>query len=425
MNESFLHYLWRYRMYQSADLKTTGGKDIRILRQGEYNADAGPDFFNARIFVEGTILAGNIEVHLRSSDWQRHGHQHDTTYQNIILHVVYEDDRPVQSAMQEEVLTLELRHRIPKALVNRYYDLMQLHPFVPCSAHFNRVDLFTKTTWQQRLLVERLQRKCRKLEKSLDENKNDWEETFYISLFTNFGFKVNALPFEMLARHIPMRLFDKIKTNLLQIEALLFGVSGFLENPGIEEKYYTDLRREFIYLKEKYGIGIIDVSLWKMLRLRPANFPQVRIAQLANLIYRSAHMFSRILEHAEAAELRHIFDCNASVFWDTHYTFEEHSTRKKKHLGEEAMNIILINTVVPFLFLYGKSHMRYDMQDRAIELLESLKPETNTIIKGWLTLGAPLRHAADTQALMELKKTYCEQHACLQCAVGLKILKNA
>ncbi len=292
-------------------------------------------------------------------------------------------------------------------------------------AHFNRVDLFTKTTWQQRLLVERLQRKCRKLEKSLDENKNDWEETFYISLFTNFGFKVNALPFEMLARHIPMRLFDKIKTNLLQIEALLFGVSGFLENPGIEEKYYTDLRREFIYLKEKYGIGIIDVSLWKMLRLRPANFPQVRIAQLANLIYRSAHMFSRILEHAEAAELRHIFDCNASVFWDTHYTFEEHSTRKKKHLGEEAMNIILINTVVPFLFLYGKSHMRYDMQDRAIELLESLKPETNTIIKGWLTLGAPLRHAADTQALMELKKTYCEQHACLQCAVGLKILKNA
>lgn len=425
MNESFLHYVWRYRMYQNTDLKTTGGKPIRILRQGEYNADAGPDFFNARIYVEGTVLAGNIEVHLRSSDWNRHGHQNDTTYQNIILHVVYEDDSPVQSRHNEEVLTLELRHRIPKSLLNRYYDLMQMHLFVPCSTHWKRVDEFTKITWQQRLLVERLQRKCRRLENMLEENKNNWEETFYRALFTNFGFKVNALPFEMLARHIPMRLFDKHKNNLLQIEALLFGAAGFLEDDGKEEKYYNDLRREFIYLKEKYGIGIIDVSLWKMLRLRPANFPQVRIAQLANLIYRSAHIFSRILEQSEAEELRRIFNCNASVFWDTHYTFEEHSTRKKKHLGEEAMNSILINTVVPFLFLYGKTHLRYDMQDRAIELLEALKPETNTLVKGWQTLGATLRHAADSQALMELKKTYCEQHACLQCAVGLKILKNA
>ncbi len=424
MNENLLHYVWKYRLFSNHHLTTTQGETIEILSVGEHNPNAGPDFFNARIRCDKTILAGNIEVHTRSSDWRKHHHQKDKTYQNIILHVVYEDDEPILSTNHEALLTLVLKHRIPMIVLERYDDLQQLQPFIPCHQHWNTVDEFTKDRWLQRMVIERLETKCNTLELRLLETKNHWEEAFYITLAHNFGFKLNAIPFELTARQIPLTIFAKNKTNLFQIEAIIFGVAGFLNDDRISEKYYLDLRKEYEYQKQKYNFKEIDVTLWKFLRLRPANFPHVRLAQFANLIFRSGHLFSKIIESDNAQRMRQLFTCSATLFWDTHYTFQEKSNKRKKQLGDEAIKIIIINTVAPFLFLYGKTMMLPKLQDLALELLEELPPEKNSILAKWQALKTELKNAARSQGLMHLKKQYCDTKLCLQCSVGLKILKN-
>jgi hypothetical protein len=424
MNENLLQYIWKYRLFDNRDLKTTRGETIQILNVGEHNSDAGPDFFNARIRCEDTILAGNIEVHIQSSDWRRHFHQNDKAYQNIILHVVHEDDEPIQTTAGEDILTIELKHRIPKIIIDRYDDLQQLQPFIPCQQHWHKVDEFTRDNWLQRMLVERLELKCDSIQKLLTETTNNWEEAFYITLARNFGFKINALPFELLVKNIPLNIFAKNKANLFQIEAILFGVAGFLNDNRIKDKYYADLRKEYAYQKQKYKFKEIAVTLWKFLRLRPANFPQVRLAQFANLIYRSVHLFSKITEQDNAKDIKQLFDCSAILYWDTHYTFNDESTKHVKHLGDDATDNIIINTVSPFLFLYGKVSMQPKLQELAFELLERLPPESNAIIKKWEGLETEVKNAARSQGLLQLKKHYCDAKLCLQCRVGLKILKE-
>ncbi len=424
MNENLLQYVWKYRLFNNQDLKTTKGETVQIISVGEHNADAGPDFFNARIKCADTILAGNVEVHIKSSDWKKHFHQHDLTYQNIILHAVYEDDEPIKSSSGEEILTLVLKHRIPKIIMERYEDLQQLQPFVPCQQHWPKVDEFVREAWLRRLLVERLERKSNDINKLMEETRNNWEESFYITLARNFGFKINALPFELLVKNIPLKIFAKNQANLFQIEAILFGVAGFLNDHRIKEKYYTDLRREYDYQKQKYKFKEIDVTLWKFLRLRPANFPQLRLAQFANLIYRSVHLLSKITAQDNAKDIKQLFHCSATIFWDTHYTFSEESKKQKKQLGEDAINNIIINTVSPFLFVYGKASMQLKLQELALDLLEKLPPENNSVIRKWQAIKTVVKNAAQSQALLELKKNYCDAKLCLQCSVGLKILKD-
>lgn len=424
MNEAFLHYLWKFRLFNTLDLKTTQGESLQILHPGEHNSNAGPDFFNARIRCGDTLLAGNVEVHLRSSDWKRHFHQHDKTYQNIVLHVVYEDDDPTISNQDEVFLTLELRHRISRRVEERYEDLQQMHPFVPCKSHWANVDEITKSTWLQRMLIERLETKCEAIQELLSQLEQNWEEAFYIMLARNFGFKINAVPFELLARHIPLQILAKNRANILQIEAMLFGVAGFLNETLSTEKYHADLRKEYQYQKQKHNFKEIDVTLWKFLRLRPANFPQVRLAQFANLIYRSAPVFGKVLNCRSAVEIKQLFVCSATLYWDTHYTFREPSTKRKKQMGEDAADNIIINTVAPFLFFYGKTRMQPSLQELAFDLLEQLPAENNAIVRNWETIGTKVKNAAQSQALLHLKKQYCDQRSCLQCSVGLKILKN-
>jgi hypothetical protein len=424
MNENLLQYVWKNRLFNNQDLKTTKGESLQVLNVGQHNKDAGPDFFNARIKCGETILAGNIEVHIKSSDWKKHFHHKDQNYQNIILHVVHEDDEPIETTVGEQVLTLVLKHRIPRIIFDRYDDLQQLHPFIPCEQHWDKADKLTRDLWLQRMLVERLEMKCLNISKLLEETTNNWESAFYITLARNFGFKINALPFELLVKNIPLSVFAKNKTNLFQIEAILFGVAGFLNDYRIKTKYYKDLRKEYAYQKQKYKFKEIDVTLWKFLRLRPANFPQVRLAQFANLIYRSVHLFSKLTEQDNAKDIKGLFDCSATLFWDTHYTFSDESVKQVKHLGNDAIENIIINTVGPFLFLYRKTKGIQSPQDLTFELLEQVPAENNTIIKKWAALGTKVENATKSQALLQLKKYYCDEKLCLQCGIGLKILKE-
>ncbi|MCX6189351.1 MAG: DUF2851 family protein [Bacteroidetes bacterium] len=424
MNENLLQYLWKHKLFNTYHLTTTRGETLQILSVGEHNTDAGPDFFNARIQCGSTILVGNIEVHLKSSDWKKHFHQYDKTYQNIILHVVYEDDEALISTEHEAFLTIELKYRIAHTMLEKYEDLQQLQPFIPCSRHWEAVDEFTKGAWLQRMLIERMEKKCEAIERLLVETTSHWEDAFYITLARNFGFKINAIPFELTARNIPLKIFTKNKTSILQIEAILLGVAGFLNDPRMKEKYYLELKQEYGYQKQKHKFKEIDVTLWKFLRLRPANFPQLRLVQFADLIFRSVHLFSKVIEVDNAVRIKQLFSCSASLFWDTHYSFEEESKYQKKQLGGDAAENIMINTVAPFLFLYGKTNMHPKMQEVALELFETLSPENNSVIRSWKDLNTEVKNAASSQALLHLKKTYCDHRLCLQCNVGLKILKH-
>jgi hypothetical protein len=429
MNEFFLHYIWKYQLYNITDLRTTSGDTLRILKPGEHNSNAGPDFFNGRIQCNGVVIAGNIEVHFSSSDWKKHDHQKDKSYQNVILHVVYNDDAPVISASRERILTLELRHRIPKVMTERYEDLQQLQPFIPCQQHFASIDKFTRETWLQRLLIERLEEKCLVLQQLLDETYGNWEHAFYIALAKNFGFKINAVPFELTARSIPYHVISKSRNSLPRMEALLFGAAGYLQDNRIRHKYYKSLRDEFKFLQEKHGLQIIDVSLWKLLRLRPANFPQLRLAQFAALLYRNKNLLGDILEKKDAAGIKKIIrDAEASEFWHSHYTLQKNTSSLLRKVpsspGEESVDNILINTLAPFIFLYGRNRMRHDLQDLAVELLEKLNPEQNQIIRKFEALGSGAKSSGESQALLQLKKHYCDLRRCLECGIGLKILKE-
>jgi hypothetical protein len=438
MNEFLLHYIWKYQLYNTSGLRTTSGEELRILKAGEHNTNAGPDFFNARIKCNDLVLAGNIEVHLNSSDWKKHEHQRDKAYQNVILHIVYHDDAPVISTAKERILTLELRNRIPRIVIERYEDLQQLQAFIPCQQHWPSVDKFTRDTWMHRLLIERLEQKCDALQTLLDESAGDWEYAFYIALARNFGFKINAVPFELVARAIPPGVIAKNRPSRAKLEALLFGVAGYLQDHRIRNKYYKDLRAEFQYQKEKYNLQIIDISLWKMLRLRPANFPQLRLAQFAALLHKGANIPGNIIEKKDISEIKLMFQAEIAQFWDSHYSFRNAGADKQghakaasravsasqKHLGDDAIENIMINTIAPFLFLYGRNRFRQDLQDFALELFEAVSPEKNKVISGFEALGTEIKSAAETQALLQLKKHYCDARRCLECAIGLKILKQ-
>jgi Protein of unknown function (DUF2851) len=418
MQESFLHYLWRNRRFDFSNLKTTKGETLNILDFGEHNTNAGPDFLNATIRLGDVTWAGNIEMHVKASDWLLHGHQYNEAYKNVILHVVYEEDTVIASP---EMPCLVLKNLIPEGIYKKYWALLHNEKWIPCQHQFFTVSGLTKTMWLERLLVERLEKKTEAIAIALERNKNDWEETFYQFVTRNFGVSVNTEPMEWLARSLPHVTLAKHKNNLFQLEALIFGQSGLIEKE-YKDEYPNILKKEHAFLSHKHKLKPINGTAWKFSRMRPASFPTIRLAQLADLVHQSTHLFSKILDIETITDLETLFTVKTSSYWTNHYVFDTPSVSTKKTMGRDTIDLIIINTIVPFLFYYGKIRQEDRYKDRAFQFLEALKGENNAIIEGWQSLGETPKTAFQTQALIQLKKEYCDKKRCLECAVGNAIL---
>ncbi len=422
--EDFLHYVWKFRLFDRLNLQTNDGAELEVLSAGAHNSHSGPDFQNARIRIGDTVWAGNVEVHVSSSDWHKHGHMTDNAYNNVILHVVYRDDQPLILDNGRRVPTLELQNRIPAELYNRYHNLaFGSQSIIPCETTIASVDRITMQNWLTRVLIERLEKRATTVTRELDLNRGDWEETFYQFLASNFGFKINALPFELLAKSLPQTILAKHKNNPFQVEALIFGQAGFLNEP-LTDKYPQKLKKEYDFLRKKYKLQPIENHLWKFMRMRPQNFPTIRLAQFAALVVQSNHLFSKVLEINDVKQLRDLFtEIKVNDYWENHYRFDTESPPSSKNLGKASVDVLLLNTLALFLFSYGRHNQLQHYINRSLQLLENLPNENNTIIADFGTLGVKIKTAFESQALLELKNNYCNYKKCLQCGVGNKILK--
>ncbi|HBL75320.1 MAG: hypothetical protein A2W90_20535 [Bacteroidetes bacterium GWF2_42_66] len=422
MKEDFLHFIWKNRLFSKSNIKTVSGEKLEIISTGTHNFDSGPDFFNAKIRIGNTIWAGNVEIHTKASDWYLHRHNEDDAYNNVILHVVETADREV--LVNGKVLPC-LVLNYPAKLKENYLLLLQSEQWIACEDRFRLIDPFEVKFWSGALLSERLLSKTGEIRFILQQNKNDWNETFYQLLARNFGMKTNALPFELLAKATPLNILGKHKNNLFQIEALLFGQSGLLNEELIGDDYFLKLREEYSFLYKKYKLNPIEAHLWKFMRLRPVNFPTIRISQFAQLICKSTALFSKILETESLKTLELFFDVESSEYWANHYRFNKASAKIPKRLGSSAFQNIVINTIAPVLFIYGDINEKHELKDRALRFLDELPAESNSIIDGWEKLEIRAKSAFESQALLQLKNGYCKNKKCLDCRIGAKIIRVA
>lgn len=422
--EEFLHFIWQFRLYGAQKLFTTDGEPIEVVQQGSLNKDAGPDFSNSKLIIGETIWVGNVEIHIKSSDWLLHQHQNDNAYDNVILHVVYEADQTIYRKDGTVIPVLVLKGLFPLELLVKYENLITATNNFPCEKQIHQVDEFIVDGFLSRILVERLADKSATVYAKLKELKGDWDETFYHFMAKNFGFKVNAIPMEILAQSLPQHLFSKHKDNALQIEALIFGQAGFL-NQSFKEEYPQLLKREYQFLQKKYSLKPIDISLWKFMRMRPQNFPTLRLAQFAALIVNSNHLFSKILITRDYRNSTVLFEnLPVNPFWENHYHFNKEAEKVSVQMGKSSIYNILINTLSLFLFAYGKAMNQHNFETRALNLLENLPPENNAIVQQFANSGVNVKSAFNSQALLQLKKYYCNEKKCLNCGIGIKILKQ-
>jgi len=423
MTEAFLHHLWKYRLFNSKKLETTDGEPVEVIRPGLHNTDAGPDFFNAQIKIGNTTWAGNVEIHQKSSEWNKHQHTTDSAYNNVVLHVVYEHDEEVFTQEHIRIVTVELKGRFDPGIFSNYENLLRSSKWIPCEDHIGKVDSLTISSWLERMTIERLEIKSGFVLDTLSVNKNNWEETCYQQLARNFGFYTNALPFEILARSVPLHILGKHKDQIKLVEALFFGQAGML-NQKLNDAYAVQLQSEYLFLKKKYELVSMSPGQWKFLRLRPSNFPTIRIAQLAQLMHKTGSLFSLLIEKEDLKDFDSIFSVGVSEYWQSHYTFDRLSPPQQKSLGESAKLNILINTVVPLLFAYGRFNNEEKYKNRAVRFLEEIPPEENVVISQWKSLGITVDNSARTQALLHQKNSYCNLKKCLFCSVGNKIINT-
>ncbi|MCD4678923.1 MAG: DUF2851 family protein [Bacteroidales bacterium] len=422
MNEEFLYYLWKFRLFKQ-DIKTCSGEGIKIISPGTQNLDSGPDFFNARISIGDTFWAGNVEIHINASDWFRHGHDNDPSYDNIILHVVYNCDAFIRRKNSELIPSFEIRNCFDNELLFRYEAFIKSLSWVPCQNMIGTIDQEYMNIWMERLVIERLERKSLEIKNLLGINNGDWEQTFYQLLARNFGFRINSYPFELLAKSIPIKVLAKHSDDLIQIEALLFGQAGFL-NTSFKDEYPKELKAEYNYLQKKCSLQAGDRFLWKFLRLRPSNFPTLRIAQLSKLIHRSPSLFTSVMECTDVSSVFKLFDVTSSLYWDSHYRFDKKSSEKQKKLGVEAIRLFVINTIAPAMFCYGWINDLEIFQQRSLEFLHDIRAENNAIVRRWKKYGVRCDSASHTQALLELKSNYCDDKKCLLCRVGNFLIRS-
>ncbi|HEB62498.1 MAG TPA: DUF2851 family protein [Bacteroidetes bacterium] len=423
IKEDFLHYLWKLKKIDFSDLITSEGEDVTILDFGKYNTDSGPDFFNARVKINDTIWAGNIEMHVFSSDWIKHKHHNDPAYNNVILHVVYEEDIKLKSNAGGELPTIVLKNRIFKNDLKNYKLLRFNKNWIPCEKAINEVSSISKENTLEKALTDRLINKSSHLKSILEEKKDDWDEAFYIFLSRYFGMKTNSDAFEALAKKLPYKIILKEKDDLNKIEALLFGQAGMLQDIFSDE-YPLFLKNEYQHLRNKYDLTHIPPSMWKFSKLRPSNFPTIRISQLAYILFNQDHLFRNVFDCNDINCLLRIFKAQTSAYWENHYIFDEKSINKKKYLGKNSIEILIINAVIPALFFFGHLNNEPGYKERAVDLLMNLSPENNSIIKKWKDLDIEVKSAYDSQALLELKQNYCDKKRCLECPIGNEIMNK-
>jgi hypothetical protein len=420
MTEDFLHFIWKFGLFDREGMIADTGEQIEVRGLGEHNSDAGPDFLNTRIKIANTIWAGNVEIHIDSSDWEIHKHQNDKSYESVILHAVYNYSKPVKRSNGEIIPTVVLKFN--DQLFENYTRLLENKMGLPCYPQISHIDPLIVDVWMNSLVVERLQEKTEYVARLLKQYRNNWEEVFYIGLARSFGFGLNALPFELTARSISYAQLMRHSDNPKQIESLILGQAGFLNDDVMFNDYYRELRNEYIYLSKKYGLKPVSNHLWKFLRLRPVNFPTIRLAQFAALLCRWDGLFSRVLSCSNIGELSLLFNIKASSFWNTHYNFDASSPFSEKRPGNDAINTLIINAVVPFQFIYGLMTGNDLLKERAISFLNMLPPERNRIVRRWDQIGIKADSAFISQGILQLNNLYCARKRCLACSIGMRVI---
>ncbi len=421
--EDLMQFIWEQRLFEQHALRTTDGRPVEVLRPGRIQRDSGPDLVDAQLRIDGQLWAGTVEVHLRSSEWNAHGHTRDPAYDNVVLHVVYEHDTEVRTMSGHQLPTVELFPRISSDSVALYHSLMRGQGFVPCAHRISTVDQSRLGPWLERVLIERLERKTQEVDALYQQLGRDAAETLYHLLARAFGSKVNAEPFGMLAHALPLRVVLKYRDDALRTEALLFGQAGLLQVDLVDE-HARRLQEEHRLLAQLHGLRPAPVAAWKFGRIRPMNFPTVRIAQFAQLLMRCDGDLSQLLGTGDLQALFDLLDVQAGAYWQDRYRFDVPSPVASKRLGRTAAEHILINAVVPVLFAMGRWQGREELGERALRFLEQLPAERNSLLAGWEALGIGADTAARGQALLELKNQYCAPRRCLSCGVGNQLLKG-
>ena len=428
--EKLLQYVWRHKLFPLHALNTTEGNNLEIIDVGLQNFDAGPDFFNAKVKINDTTWVGNVEIHMKSSEWYVHGHDKDSAYNNVILHVADDVNTDVITESGRKIPQLELH--IPDDIYDNYRHLLDEDKYPPCYSIIPEIPNIKIHSWMSALLAERLERKTNDILKRVEMSDGLWEKAYFMTLARNYGFGINGEAFEMLASKIPLNAAAHQRDNILQIEALLMGQAGLLTEDAIqphylsaakEEGYFDKLRNEYRFLANKYSLKPMDRNMWKFLRLRPQNFPHIRISQIANLYCSRKADLANIIECESADELKQALNTEVTPYWETHYTFGSTSCKTAKVLSPASLNLLIINTAVPIMFAYGKHRGDEGLCEKALNILEGLKAENNYIVRMWRMCGLDVKCAADSQALIQLKKEYCDTKKCLRCRIGYEYLK--
>ena len=429
--EQLLHYTWKHKLYPLKELTTSDGQRVEIVDPGLHNRNAGPDFFNAKIRIGSTMWVGNVEIHDKSSDWYQHGHDKDSRYDNVVLHVAAELDTEVMKSNGEYVPQLQLS--VPDDVLTHYDELQKTDEYPPCYKVIPHLSALIIHSWMAALQTERLEQKTEAIRKRAELCNGSWEDAYFVTLARNYGFGINGEVFEQWAYNIPLNAVAHHRDDLFQIEAIFMGQAGLLELDSIPDNYQKDalndgyfakLRNEYQYLAHKFSMKPIDFKLWRFLRLRPQNFPHIRISQLANLYYQQKAGLSQLMECETLDELKNVLKSQVTPYWETHYTFGSTSPKNEKHLSYGSINLLMINTAIPMLFAYGRHTTKEVLCDKAFDFLEQLKAENNHIIRMWQQVGLPVKTAGDSQALIQLKKEYCDKKECLRCRFGYEYLRR-
>ncbi len=422
MKEDFLHYLWKFKKFDTLNLKSVQNEQITIIKTGDYLELSGPDFFNAHIEIGNQKWAGNVEIHLKSSDWYLHNHEKDPAYKNVILHVVWENDTAIFRENNTEIPVLVLKDYVSKEIIENYNALVSPKTWISCERQLKEIDGFVFKNWQERLFFERLERKSKFIYQLLEETNNDWEAVLFCLLAKNFGLNTNGNSFLQISKAIPFSVIRKESFEVENLEALLFGTSGLLEIEK-EDVYYKDLRFRYFYLLHKYQIEKTYVDPVQFFKLRPDNFPTVRLSQLASLYYKHQNLFSKIIGLKSVDVVYCLLNVSATPYWQNHYQFDKESPKKSKMLSKSFIDLVIINTIIPLQFAYSNIMGESTAED-LIDFMNEVVSEKNAVIDKFNLFGIKSQSAFESQALLELKNEYCERKACLKCAIGLELLKN-
>jgi len=422
MKEDFLHYLWKFKKFDTLNLQTTQNEPITIIKTGDYLELAGPDFFNAQITIGNQKWAGNVEIHLKSSDWYVHGHEKDAAYENVILHVVWEHDTEIFSRDNNEIPVLILKDYVASEILSNYNSLVIPKSWIFCEKDIAKIDDFILKNWQERLFFDRLERKSKFIYDLLEETNQDWEGVLFVLLAKNFGLNTNGNSFLQIAKSIPFSIVRKESFEIENFEALLLGTSGLLDDDK-EDIYFTDLKLRYYYLLNKYQLEKRHIDSVQFFKHRPDNFPTIRLSQLANLYHKHQNLFSKVTVLKSVKSVYELLNVSASVYWSNHYQFDKESLKKPKSLSKSFMDLIIINTIIPIQFAY--SNIRGEsIAEELIAFMNEVTPEKNAIIDKFKSFGVSAKNAFETQTLLELKNEYCNQKACLKCVLGVELLKN-